>query len=134
MKQRIVVAKPPVYDRCVAMFGEAVIVGKPVIWSWGATIYNPTDIDIPRELLVHEAVHGERQEAIDVHRWWDQYLSDRLFRYEEERLAHRAEWRAIVKRGAGRDLSGQFNAIAGRLAGPLYGSVVEVDEAKAGLL
>ena len=134
MRQNVIVAKPPVYDRCIAVFGEAVIVGKPILWAWGDTIYNPLDIDIPRELFAHEAVHGERQLAVDPHRWWDNYLTDTLFRYNEERLAHRAEWRNMVKYGAGKNLTPAFEAIAGRLAGPLYGNVATLKEAQTDLL
>ncbi len=131
MKQRIIVAKPPVYDRCVHAFGEATIVGKPILWSWGDAIYNPLDIDIPRELLAHEAVHGLRQLGV-VEAWWNRYLADTDFRFEEEIIAHRAEWRNLVKwaRGTAKHL----DAIAGRLASPLYGNMASLDVARARML
>lgn len=133
MRQRVIVGKPPVYDRCVAAFGEKVIVGQPIIWSWGEVIYNPLDIDITRELYAHEAVHGARQ-LDDVLTWWDQYLANKEFRYVEEYLAHRAEWRNMVKYAAGKDLTPAFEAIAGRLASPLYGEMTTLEAARVDIL
>lgn len=131
MKQRIVVAKPPVYDRCVHAFGAEVIVGKPIIWSWGDVIYNPTDIDIPRELLAHERVHGLRQLGA-VETWWKRYLAEPDFRFEEEAIAHRAEWHYLAKWGKGS--ADRLEAIAGRLASPLYGQMATLDEARRKML
>lgn len=133
MRQRVIVGRPPVYDRCIAVFGQDVIVGKPIIWSWGEVIYNPLDIDITRELYAHEAVHGARQQD-DVLAWWDKYLLYPQFRYVEEYLAHRAEWKNLVKHAPGKNLAADFEAIAGRLASPLYGSVTTLEAAKADIL
>jgi len=135
VKQTVVIAKPPVYDQCVRVFGAENIEGKPIIWSWGDRIYNPLGIDIPRELFAHEAVHGERQgrDHGSIQQWWLEYLADAAFRYEEERLAHRAEWHAHVKYGAGNNLTPIFNGIAARLASPLYGKLISVDDAKSAL-
>jgi hypothetical protein len=133
MKQRVVVAKPPVYDACVEKFGADVIVGKPIIWSWGDVIYNPTDIHISHELFAHEAVHGERQ-LDQVEKWWELYLKDPQFRYDEEMHAHRAEWRAVLRRSAGKNVGAVLEAIAGRLASPLYGKVISLDGARYAIL
>lgn len=129
MKQRVIVGRPPVFDRCVAQFG---ILGKPVIFSWGDVIYNPEDVDITKELFAHEAVHGERQgtEELGITRWWMKYLDDPMFRYDEELAAHRAEWQAYMRRRPGRDNTVMLNAIAGRLAGPLYGNIATIACAK----
>jgi hypothetical protein len=132
MKQRVIIAKPPVYDRCVHAFGAAVIVGKPIIWSWGDVIYNPTNIDIARELVVHEGVHGARQLAAGVERWWDQYLLNRDFRFSEEVAAHQAEWQNLVKWH--KHSAAALEAISGRLASPLYGSMVDLNAARTNVL
>lgn len=133
MKQRVIVAKPPVYEACAHAFGADVIVGKPILWSWGDVIYNPTDVDIPPELFAHEAVHGARQIA-DVRAWWAQYLKDPQFRYEEEAIAHSAEWRDYVRRRPGRNNARMLDAIAERLASPLYGRMVGIEAARMAVL
>lgn len=132
MKQVIIVERPPVYERCVKAFGADAIVGQPILWSWGARIYNPMDVDIPPELLAHEAAHGAQQglEEAEIERWWDKYLSDLKFRLEEEVLGHRAEWFNYVRRRPGKDCSQVLNRIAERLASPLYGSMLSVARAR----
>lgn len=131
MKQEIVIAYPPVYERCIAAFGADPIVGKPVIWSWGSTIYNPMNIAIPHELLRHEAVHGERQGAGEtINSWWDKYLTSPQFRYDEELVAHRAEWMDYIRYRPGKDNTAMLNKIAERLASALYGGCCTQAQAK----
>ena len=135
MKQTVVVAKPPVYEQCIRAFGRENIEGRAILWAWGDRIYNPMDVDIPRELLAHEAVHGVRQGNNEgsIRHWWLQYLEDAAFRYEEERLAHRAEWQSIRKWNPGKNLAPAFEGVAGKLASPLYGKLISVDGAKFAL-
>jgi hypothetical protein len=134
VKQKIIVARPPVYDRCVAKFGAAAIVGRPVIWSWGSVIYNPENTGISRELQAHEAVHGERQGDTDqsIMEWWERYLEEPSFRLDEELHAHRAEYRAGVKRHGPRPRD--LETIAQRLAGALYGHLLTLSQAKHAIL
>jgi len=131
MKQIVVVEKPPVYDRCDAAFN---IKGKPVLFSYGDKIYNPCGVDIPRELLAHEAVHGERQLELGVEDWWDNYLADADFRFEEERVAHRAEWLVYSKWCRLEQRGPYLEAVAKRLSGELYGNMATLDEARSALL
>ena len=56
---RVVFGRPPMFDEINAKFH---IAGKPVIFSWGDLIYNPARVTTPPHLMVHEAMHGERQE------------------------------------------------------------------------
>ena len=135
--QRIIVGTPPVWDQCIAAFGRNTIVGKPVIFSWGRYIYNPTDCDISKALMAHEAVHGERQIADQdtneaITRWWERYLHDKQFRLEEELLAHRAEYHACRKRHGPRPAD--LRMIAGRLASPLYGNLLTQETARHAIL
>jgi len=126
---RIAIAYPPLYERIDAAFSVA---GKPVIFCFGDTIFNPMGVPITRELMAHEEIHSERQGA-EVLDWWERYLADSGFRYLEELPAHAAEYRAYCKRhGSGRDK--YLNAIAQRLASPLYGNVVGVEAAKLAIL
>jgi hypothetical protein len=136
MKPIVVVERPPVYDRCVDVFGKAAIVGKPILWSWGDRIYNPEDVDIPPELFAHEAAHAAQQgtEEKGIRRWWDNYLRDPKFRFEEEVLGHRAEWFNYVRRHPGHNCGPVLEAMAKRLAGDLYGNMVPLDIARATLL
>ncbi len=103
------------------------LAGKPVIFAWGDRIYNPARIDIPGQLLAHEAVHGQRQ-GNDVRGWWKRYIKDAEFRLAEEIPAHVAEYQWLVLHAA---KNGQLHMrqrkrwllrqTADRLANPIYG-------------
>ena len=136
MRQRVIAGLPPVYDRCVEVFGAEAIVGRPILWAWGDRIYNPLGVDIPRELMAHERVHGERQGSSDaqIREWWDQYLVDREFRFKEELLAHRAEWRTYQRWHPGQDGQPMLDAMAARLASEMYGRMVPAAAARHAIL
>jgi hypothetical protein len=62
-------------------------------------------------------------------------LVDPSFRLEEELLAHRAEYRAYCARHPNRAKQARMiDWIAEKLAAPLYGSLVSVDDARRAVL
>jgi hypothetical protein len=113
----IVIGRPPNFDQILAAFPDA---DKPgVIFAFGHDIYNPSGGVIPPALLAHEAVHCHRQStAADL--WWEQYIADPMFRYQEELFAHVAEYKAQAGR-LDRNLRAKLlMATAARLCAPLY--------------
>jgi hypothetical protein len=120
--------------------------GRPAIFSWGDTIYNPYRCMITPELMAHEEVHGERQEAAGPlqdtdgrciynwgpERWWEKYIREIAFRLNEEILAHRAEFATFCRNHPClHDQAKALKQIAGRLSGPLYGQIISTQEAMA---
>lgn len=98
---RVVVANPPRINEIDAMFG---VKGKRVYFAWGDVIYNPMALEIPRHLIAHEEIHGHRQKQVGVDKWWDRYLAENMFRFEEELLAHVEECRVLaMMNGNGRN-------------------------------
>lgn len=128
---RIVKEKPPIFEQIDAAFG---IAGKPVIFAFGDTIYNPMGIAITRELYAHECVHGHRQGS-DVAGWWAHYIVEPEFRLAEEIPAHQAEYREFCEHNPhGRLRNGRrlyLNAIAKKLASPLYGGLISYEKARS---
>lgn len=120
MKQQVVFDYPPEFEAIDAVFG---VRGKPVIFSYGDRIFNPMRLDIPPQLLAHEAVHGRRQMA-DVAAWWRRYLADPAFRLAEEVPAHYAELEWFLNHGSRKQRRAALKVVAGRLAAPLYGPMV----------
>jgi len=58
-------------------------------------------------------------------------MTDPKFRLEEEILAHRAEYRKYVDRHANRlKRERALDMIAGKLASPLYGSLISLADAR----
>lgn len=126
---RVVAEKPPIYDEADRIFA---IAGRPVIFAWGTIIYNPHGADVTPELLAHEVVHGERQGRTEelIHAWWRSYFDDTQFRFNEEVLAHRAEYKRRKERCKDRNaLTRYLVGISMRLSSPLYGSLVSQPQA-----
>ena len=138
------VERPPLWDLIDKTFHVA---GKPILFAWGEYIYNPEGVDVPKQLHVHEEIHGSRQVMfkglIDpvlgadeaVLAWWHRYIEDPAFRLTEEIPAHRAEYLTICKRHADRNYRARaLSQIAMKLAAPLYGSLVTPAQARTLIL
>jgi hypothetical protein len=116
---------PPRFEEIAAVFPGAREPG--VIFSWGTKIYVPDGRPLPPELVAHEEVHGARQAAMGLQRWWDSYLIDPEFRLGEEVPAHIAEYREFCRTNRDRNIRAQFlSSISQRLASPLYGGLVTI--------
>lgn len=124
---KIEVDKPPGFEAIVAAFPKAAEPG--VIFAYGDTIFNPSNIVIPPALMAHEEVHGKRQLApngvitrtVTIEKWWEKYLADPEFRYNEELYAHAAELAELKKQITDRnDRAKLVMQTASRLIAPLY--------------
>lgn len=113
MKIKIKKGLPPNYSELAKHFpmtgGE--------IFTYGNKIY--THGRLSKSLVAHEHVHVKQQLKMGVEKWWKKYIEDEEFRLQQELEAHKAEYRA----------GGKMAIIAERLASPLYGSLVSVEEA-----
>lgn len=112
---------PPNFERIRAAFPNAVRRG--VLFAYGEDIYNPSSVPVSRALLAHEYRHCARQfQRVDA--WWDKYIEDPEFRYNEELIAHADEFIDLMK-GVG-DRNKRTKLImttAARLIAPLYNYV-----------
>ena len=108
---------PPNFEQIKAAFPRA---GNPgVVFAYCPDIYNPSGITLPPALIAHENVHMERQTAWLQQKWWEQYIADSEFRYNEELLAHVAEFKAL-KAGDRNASARLLMSPALRLVAPLY--------------
>jgi hypothetical protein len=125
---KIIKAYPPHFNALAKRFP---IKGKPgILYAWGDTLYNPSGIKVTPWILAHEELHGRRQMAAGLKAWWFDYMTSVVFRYEEELLAHRAEWVAYQ----GGEPSKYLQAISERLASKLYGLEITPEQAKEAIL
>ena len=114
----IIIDRPPNFEQIKAAFPKAD--GPGVLFAFDGNVYNPSGVTIPPALLAHEEVHLLRQRDAGPNMWWDRYLDDSEFRYNEELLAHVAEFkmqRISKDRNFGARL---LTATALRLVAPLY--------------
>lgn len=86
----IIIERPPNFEQIKVAFPRAENPG--VMFAYDGNIYNPSGNVIPPALLAHEEVHLHRQRDAGPNKWWESYLSDSEFRYNEELLAHVAEF------------------------------------------
>ena len=115
----IIEEKPPNFDRILAAFPDAG--GPGIIFAYGQNIYNPSGKMIPPALMAHEAVHCSRQDGLFLpDAWWGLYLTDAQFRYNEELLAHVAEYKAQAGGLDGNYRAKLLMSTARRLIAPLY--------------
>ena len=124
---KIAFDKPPNWDRIVEAFPQ--VEGQPVLFCYGACIFNPMKIAIPTFMMVHESVHAARQKD-DPAGWWDRYIADPAFRLKEELQAHKAELAAVNVTVRDRNIRARNLVItAKRLAAPLYGGLISHQDA-----
>lgn len=93
--------------------------------DWFNETYTPGSV--PYEALRrHEVTHAKRQEASSSKTLWLQrYLTDKKFRYEEEKAGYKAGIEYYIKSGWAASPEG----LAETLSGKAYGSMVSYDEA-----
>jgi hypothetical protein len=108
---------PPNFEQVHAAFPRADQPG--VLFAYYPNIHNPSGIVVPPALVAHEEVHLHRQRDAGPTQWWYQYLTDNGFRYNEELLAHVAEFKH--QKNGDRNASARLlTATALRLVAPLY--------------
>lgn len=114
----IVIGYPPNFEQIKAVFPKAENPG--VLFAHDQIIYNPSGIVVPPALVAHEEVHLNRQRDGGPIRWWGRYLDDSEFRYNEELLAHAAEFKAQYISGDRNFGARLLTHTAMRLVAPLY--------------
>ena len=117
---------PPIYERLHKQFG--------VEWEDGVVIAYGDTIHCVRpltpDLWVRENVHGEQQKVMGPEAWWERYLIDTRFRYEQEVQAYREQMKFL--KVAVKDRNQRFSIkhrLALDLSGPMYGKLCTYAEA-----
>lgn len=131
---KIVSAYPPNYEEIAATFKIKGRAG--IIFTYGDTIYNPSHVDVPPDLVAHESVHMNQQTLYGMtpEKWWEQYLTDSDFRYKQELEAYRAQYQ-FAKAHYGRTQRRAVLAhISKALAGPMYGNLISTRQAESAIV
>lgn len=114
---------PPVYDRCVELWGVSF---DNTVWTYGDTIYcknMPSD-----NLLAHELVHVKQQTLIGADEWWMKYFADPEFRLSQEVEAYRAQYKHFPTNN--REIKARVLVqFAQALSGEMYGKIITFGEA-----
>jgi len=122
--------KPPahIYDKAVEKWG--VDFNKGIVFTYGDTIHSAGPI--PKDLMVHELVHVKqhREYPGGPDMWWERYLEDDKFRYEQELEAYRKQYQWVKNNVKDREkVHKHFMHYAQCLSGSMYGKLVTLQEA-----
>jgi hypothetical protein len=131
--------KPPVWDDVCVAFG----IKPEAYFTYGDTIYNPSNLPLLPDIVEHERVHMEQQLAfIPPERrikgnenegaalWWGKYLRDPAFRVDQESRAYGRQYEVICSVVKDRNQRHRYlMALARSLSGPLYNNSIGQVEA-----
>ncbi len=122
----ILIEQPPILDKILKAGMKP---QKTTIFAYKGKIYNPSGVDIPADILVHEEVHLKRQEGAEDD-WYDKYLTDKEFRLNEEILAFREQYKFYCEMVRDRNLRARYlHSLAKNLSSEVYGGIIKLDEA-----
>ena len=118
---KITGSPPPNYEAIKAALNLG---DRPIIFTYGDTIYNVTMWPLPGHLLAHEATHMQQQ-GDDPAGWWDRYLKNPEFRTEQEVEAYAVQYGYVQKETKDRNaLARCVHSLALDLSSPAYGSIL----------
>lgn len=111
--------------------------GPNTIYTVGKTIYTSSIASIGQDIMLHESQHARQQAAaapiLGVLVWWVRYLLSTQYRLNQELDAYRHQYRWM--RPSDKNAAARYAvALAGVLAGPLYGRVIDFQAARQAIL
>src|SRR3990167_1931247 len=97
------------------------------IYPFSNVIYNPSGLDIPQDVMIHEAVHI-RQQGENPADWWQKYITDKDFRLNQELEANQEQYKFVCKVFKDRNKQARtLLAIARNMSGEVYNLNVSIN-------
>lgn len=118
---------PPNYKAIAKTFGIKNSGG--IVFTYGNKLFVPSGQKPDTQLMRHEETHERQQTAMGIEEWWDRYLVDPGFRFMQELEAYRNQYRSMASLPLHHRV-GYLNHVATDLAGPMYGNLLTLEEAK----
>lgn len=102
-----------------------------VVFAYGDIIYNPSGRHMERFMLEHEMVHSRQQaEHGGPQMWWQRYIEDDAFRFEQELEAYRREYVVFCEMYKDKNERNNFLRFqALMLSSPMYGNLTTMRDA-----
>ncbi len=118
---KIINKLPPIYNKIIKSDLKP---NKYTIYTYGDVIYNPNNLNIPDDLIVHESIHS-RQQIHNVDEWWNKYLLNKEFRLNQELEAYVAQYRFICMKVKDRNQRNKILLdICNILSSEIYGNII----------
>lgn len=100
------------------------------VFTYGDTIYVPSGTPMTPDLRAHEDAHVIQQKHMGADAWWAQYLTDPMFRLEQELQAYQSQWQFMQRNYGRTERRKALKHISRDLAGPMYGNLMSKSEAE----
>jgi len=127
----ILIQKPPIWEEAHKHFE---IDDARTIYTYGDTIYNPSNVIIDPDVLEHESVHVRQQANTEggPRAWWRHYFDDMSFRIGQEAEAYGRQYWSFCRHEKDRNKQTRYlYMIAGFLGSKMYGVEIKNSEALA---
>lgn len=124
----LVKGKPPIYEKIIQ---SGLKPQDNTVFAYGNDLYiqELKENEISSFLMVHEEVHM-KQQGDNPEVWWDKYLTNTKFRFDQEVEAYRAEYRKICEMFKNKAQKWFKHELAKQLSSPMYGSLVTISQAE----
>lgn len=127
---KLIKGKPPIYENILKAGLKPT---EKTVFTYGDSLYiqDMNESEIDPILLAHENIHT-LQQGNDIDAWWDIYIHNTHFRYEQELEAYGGQYKYVLALNPPDKIKKFFlNTFATYLSSPMYGSLVSVLEAES---
>jgi len=122
---KILNEQPPILDK---LLKAGLKPRETTVFVYGDILYNPSGVEIPPDILVHEEVHIRQQK--DNKDFLEKYLNDKEYRLKVEVEAFREQYKFVCEMLKDRnDRAKCLHSLAQELASSVYGEIINYSEA-----
>ncbi len=108
-----------IYEKAKKLWG---VDWSNVVFTYGDIIY--ARVDPTPDLMEHEKIHSRQQLRMGKDKWWERFFVDKLFRYNQEVEAYKAQYRWCVSNIPDRNRRARYlHYFAKSLSGSMYGNM-----------
>jgi len=122
---KILNEQPPILDK---LLKAGLKPRETTVFVYGDILYNPSGVEIPPDILVHEEVHIRQQK--DNKDFLEKYLNDKEYRLKVEVEAFREQYKFVCEMLKDRNYRAKcLYSLAQELASSVYGEIINYSEA-----
>ena len=121
---KILNEQPPILDKILKAGMKP---KETTVVTYKGILYNPSGVDIPPDIMVHEEVHARQQEEDG---YLEKYLNDKGFRLDKEVEAFREQYKFVCEMLKDRNWRAKcLHSLAQELSSEVYGLNITIKEA-----
>lgn len=128
---KILIEKPPIYEKAKEIFD---VEQNGVLFTYGDTIYNPSNTSVDKFLIAHEETHMRQQltHPGGPEAWWADYIADVQFRAEQEVEAYGNQYKIFCEKNIDRNSRSVYlHEISRILSSGLYAGMMGYSHARS---